>query len=119
MKDLEKEQAVPTEWRPVLCEIVDAIRNNTYDFSSAKYGVDALPEARANQITNNIEDYGCELDRITDEVWSSSVCRWQDGYWDLLVDLRTKEEGLSDLALIVRVFDEARYRFEVMSVHVP
>ena len=118
-KDLEKEQAVPTVWRPVLCEIVDAIRKNTYDFSSAEYEIDALPEARVNQITNNIKDYGCELDRITDEVWNTSVCRWQNGYWDLLVDLRTKEEGLSDLALVVRVFNEARFRFEVMSVLVP
>jgi hypothetical protein len=42
------------------------------------------------------------------------------GYWDVLVDLFTVEEGASDLVLAVGVYEKgSAYIFEVQSVHVP
>ena len=41
------------------------------------------------------------------------------GYWEVLVDLFTVEEGCSDLALFVRVYPrEGSYVFQILSVHV-
>lgn len=50
----------------------------------------------------------------------TSVCQWVGGYWDVLIDLYTVEESVSDLALSVRVYETAAgYEFDIQSVHVP
>jgi hypothetical protein len=57
---------------------------------------------------------------LPEETWKTSACQWMRGYWDVLVDLFTVEEGASDLALAVRVYEEgSAYAFDIQSVHVP
>ncbi len=77
------------------------------------------PEQRA-RMADSIADYGAHLVELPEACWASSVCQWMGGYWDVLVDLFTEEEGRSDLVLSLRVREGGgEYLFEVMSVHVP
>jgi len=42
------------------------------------------------------------------------------GYWDVMIDLYSIEEGASDLILLVRVYEKgSSYIYEIQSVHVP
>lgn len=65
--------------------------------------------------------YGCTLTELTDETWETSVAQWMLGHWEILVDLRTLEEGRSDLVLHANVYPVGRgvYRFELYLVYVP
>jgi hypothetical protein len=60
------------------------------------------------------------LTSLPEATWETSACQWTGEYWDVLVDLFTIEEGASDLALAVRVYEDGSgYSFEIQSVHVP
>ena len=57
---------------------------------------------------------------LPEEVWLTSACQWMREYWDVLVDLYTVEEGVSELALALRVFENgSSCEFQVQSVRVP
>ena len=78
----------------------------------------SVPVAEA--IAVNIRDYGVNLTDLPAESWLTSVSQWMGGYWDVLVDLFSIEEGASDLTLVVRVYEVGtEYSFEIQSVHVP
>ncbi|WP_425504520.1 DUF7668 domain-containing protein [Qipengyuania soli] len=47
--------------------------------------------------------YGDELAPLDDATWKRSIYRWMDGYWLVLVDLTTRSEAVSDLALHARL----------------
>jgi hypothetical protein len=99
---------------------VNAFKDGDFELSTPIANVPKLPENRAEAIQRNIENYGASLISLPNESWDSSVCQWMEGYWDLLVDLFTKEEGASDLALWVRVTEaNGEYTFDVLSVYVP
>jgi len=74
----------------------------------------------ADQIAENLKSYGGRLARLPEETWATSVCQWQIGYWEVLVDLFTEEDGAADLVLSARVQENgARYAFEILLVYVP
>ena len=119
-KDKNIEQPIPDKWRPVIKEIVERIR-----FLGLKSGgirdsrVEVSPDD-IDYINRNIVSYGDELTKLSDETWSTSICRWMDGYWHLLIDLCTSREGLSDLVLFIDVYErDDGDLFKVLSVHVP
>jgi hypothetical protein len=119
MKDEEHEHPVPTEWRPKLREIADALRNRNYSLVGLA-DVDALDEATAAGVAENIEGYGATLASLSEESWDTSVCQWLASFWEVLVDLCTVEEGVSDLVLHVNVFEQADgFAFKVHFVYVP
>ncbi|BES71434.1 hypothetical protein RE428_24520 [Marinobacter nanhaiticus D15-8W] len=119
-KDQNNQTSIPTVWRSTLSAIVEAFKDGDYRIARNLVGVPSVSEEDAKQIKNNIVRYGATLTNLPDESWDTSVCQWMDGYWDVLVDLYTIEEGASDLALVVRVFEDPHsYVYEVQSVHVP
>ena len=78
------------------------------------------PTSDAQRIARNLESYGAHLKSLPEEAWETSACQWMGDIWDALIDLYTVEEGASDLALSVRVYEMAKgYEFDVQSVHVP
>lgn len=83
--------------------------------------VDAIDPSTAQQIESYILDYGETLASLPTSTWDTSVSRWMEGYWELLVELYTVESGESDLVLSARVFEhgDGQYRIEVMGVYVP
>lgn len=120
VKELNNQTSIPTVWRSTLSAIVEAFKDGDYRVVRSVVGVRSIAEEDAKQHEQNVIRYRATLTNLPDESWDTSVCQWMDGYWDVLVDLYTIEEGASDLALVVRVFEDAHsYVYEVQSVHVP
>lgn len=119
-KDENQQGPVPTVWRSTLFEIVNAFKEGDFALDRGVAGVRPITPDEAAQIAGNIASYGARLTSLSDETWQTSACQWMIGYWDVLVDLFTVEEGASDLAMAVRVYEEgSAFSFHVHSVHVP
>ena len=120
LKDPEQQILIPAIWRPTLVLIVNAIKQNDYRNLESVPEVRPLSSRDAKAIAANIQDYGVQLLDLPEASWQTSACQWMDGYWDILVDLFSVEEGASDLSLGVRVHETAAgYEFEIQSVYVP
>lgn len=116
----DQQTPVPGIWRPTLAAIVEAFCEGDFELARGIPEVSPISPEDAATIAGNIEDYGGTLASLPDEAWETSVCQWMDGYWHLLVDLYTQEEGASDLVLDVRVREHGTgYLFEVYLVYVP
>ncbi|HUR23963.1 MAG TPA: hypothetical protein VMZ73_08855 [Acidimicrobiales bacterium] len=115
----EGERPVPVSWRPVLSGIVRAFVNHDYGLAGGVESVDPVPETTARQVAAAVENYGATLVELTAGTWQSSITQWTGWHWEVLVDLRTAEEGRSDLSLFVDVRPaDSGYRFTVEGVWV-
>jgi hypothetical protein len=120
IKDEDKELPVPTEWRKPLADIVACLASGDFSKLSSLPAVTLEGGWGWQSIERYIKSYGCKLTSLPEESWRTSIYRWMDGYWDVLVDLFTIEEGCSDLVMFVRVYPrEGSYAFQIQSVHVP
>lgn len=120
LKDEEAQQPIPSAWRQTICEIVDALKDGDFQLARNIPGVRQLTKEDAERIEKSIAKYGAQLISLPEDAWQMAACQWMDGYWDALVDLYTAEEGSSDLALSIRVYEaKDGYDFHVQSVHVP
>jgi hypothetical protein len=119
-KNSETEGPIPSAWRPVLKDIVDAFVRQDYRLADGVLGVAPVSEETATQILEYIEDYGAKLVALPQEAWDTSVYIWMHDHWDALIDLWTEEEGSSDLVMQVRVSEaDSRYVVTVHMVYVP
>lgn len=120
IKDEESEHPIPTEWRPVICDIVRAFVRHDYQLDAGIAGVAPVSEEDAEQIRDYISDYGEVLTELTEETWNSSVCIWDGRRWDALIDLWTVAEGRGDLVLRLFVNEvEGRFEFDIYMVYIP
>ena len=120
MKDSSKEWPIPTSWRPVFRSIVNALIEHDYCLKRPISGVETVPLAKAAHIETYIKNYGETLVDLSEETWNSSVCIWSGHHWDVLVDLCTKEEGMSDLVLSAQVSElNSAFSFKINIVYVP
>ena len=120
VKDEDSELPVAEVWRPTLERVVAGLAAGDFDGLKAIPNVQ-LAEGVADQARDYIADYGETLTSLPAESWTTSVCRWSDPYWEVLVDLWTRESGASDLVLSARVYesDDEQFRFELGGVYVP
>ena len=122
-KDEKNERHIPSIWRGVFENIVHSFVEGDFSLERCISNVDPLKDSEARFIESSISAYGDPLIDLPKDAWQTSVYRWQRGYWEVLVDLFTEDEGASDLVLFARVFetegDKGQYRFIVDSVHVP
>ena len=114
------EHPVPEPWRPRLKQIADAfvagdfhLRHHPVD------GVEPVDHATAELIAENVAAHGEPLAPLNDATWERSVYRWMEGHWEVLVDLSTEGEPVSDLTLHAKLYEEDGSRLEIYSVHVP
>ena len=120
LKNEEDELPVPTGWRQALIDIVEAFKNGDFCLNNKIDFVHSVSEADADRIAGNIAAYGDELISLSEETWDTSIYQWMRGYWEILVDLVTLEEGVSDLVMFVKVRENAgKFCFTVEDVHVP
>jgi len=120
LKDEGSQIPIPELWRSTFKTIIEALKEDDFRLGQGIVGVRPISKENSAIIANNIVVYGCRLASLPEETWDSSVCLWMDGYWDVLVDLYTEEEGASDLVLAARVYEEgASFAFELQSVYVP
>lgn len=120
VKDPNGQAPVPTAWRAALAGVANAIGQGDYQALASMAMIRPVSVPVAEAIAVNIRDYGVNLTDLPAESWLTSVSQWMGGYWDVLVDLFSIEEGASDLTLVVRVYEVGtEYSFEIQSVHVP
>lgn len=111
---------MPTVWRATLAEIADRLAAGDYALASRPANVRPVDADTVSVIKSQISGYGDELTGLLEETWKRSIYIWMDGHWEVLVDLCTKDQGVSDLGLFVKVFEQdGGFVFEVFSVHVP
>ncbi len=77
-----------------------------------------VDSATAKHIAQNVAAYGDQLAPLNDATWDRAVCRWMDDYWQVLVDLTTEVEPVSDLTLHARHYEGEEGCLIVESVHV-
>ena len=119
-KNEEEEGPIPHVWRPIFKDIVKAFVNKDYNLSSGIKNVNTVSKSTAKQIKEYIEDYGEEIIELPEETWESSVYICYGDYWNILIDLFIKGEGLSDLALNAEVREkDNNYVVDINLVYVP
>lgn len=119
-KNEEEELPIPHVWRETFKAIVSAFVKKDYSLTSEIENVNAVSKETAEQIKEYIEDYGEELIELPNETWDSSVYIYYENYWNVLIDLFTKEEGLSDLVLNAEVRKHNNeYLIDIKLVYVP
>lgn len=120
VKDPQGERPVPAAWRPVFTAIVGAFAGGDFALSAPIDGVAPLTTENAALNADYVAVYGEVLKPLPPETWETSVYIWQEGYWQVMVDLHTVGEGRSDMVLHGRVYEvEGRYRFEDLRIYVP
>jgi hypothetical protein len=119
-KDEENELPIPHIWRPTLKAIVDAFVIQDYELSVEIKNVSPVSKSTSKQIEDYIQDYGEALIDLPEDTWETSVYIYDGGYWRVLLDLYTKNEGLSDLVLSVEVKENRdAYIIDIKAVYVP
>jgi len=119
-KNEEEELPIPHLWRPTFKAIVNAFVQKDYELSSGINNVNPVLENTAEQIKEYIEDYGEVLIELPDETWNTSIYICYGNYWNVLIDLYTEGEGLSDLVLNAEVRkNNSEYLFDIRMVYVP
>lgn len=119
-KNEEEEGPVPHVWRNTFEKIVKAFTKKDYNLSTPILNVDSVSEDTANQIKEYIEDYGEELIQLPKATWDTSIYISYGNYWNVLIDLYTKGEGLSDLVLNAEVREiDKEFIIKVELVYVP
>lgn len=120
VKGEDEQCPIPMVWRPVFREIVKAFVGKDYRLSIGVQGVAPVSAKTAKQIKEYIEEYGETLVELPEKTWDSSICIWMGYEWDVLIDLWTKGEGRSDLALSARVSEsKTRFVIRIEMVYVP
>ena len=119
-KDEDAQHPVPVVWRDALRIVVQRFVAGDFGLTTRVDGVAPVSSAAAEQMRRYVADYGATLVQLPDEAWKTSVSQWQGQYWDVLVDLWTKQEGRSDLVLFCNVREnDAGYLITLESIHVP
>mgnify|MGYP000052608518 CR=1 FL=1 len=119
-KNEEDELPIPNIWRPIFAEIVNAFVKQDYELNSVITNVKPVSKNTAGQIKDYVEDYGEELIELPEESWNTSVYICYGDYWNVLIDLYTEDEGLSDLVLNAEVRENDNgYVFDVKLIYVP
>ena len=119
-KNEEEELPIPHIWRPIFKNIVKAFVNKDYNLSLGVNNVNLVSDKTAEQIQEYIEDYGEELIDLPEETWDTSIYICYGEYWSVIIDLFTKNEGLSDLVLNAEVREkDNNYVVDIYLVYVP
>ncbi|WP_293313821.1 DUF7668 domain-containing protein [Pedobacter sp. UBA5917] len=119
-KNEEEELPIPQVWRPIFKNIIKAFVNKDYKLSSGVNHVNPVSDETAEQIQEYIEEYGAELVDLPEETWDTSVYICYGDYWNVLIDLFTKNEGLSDLVLHTEVREKDNdYVVDIYLIYVP
>lgn len=114
------EHPVPKRWRSKFAKIAAAFAEGDFQIRNSRVeGLEPVDPETADYMAANITAYGDPLTSLNDATWNCSVYRWMGGYWQVLIDLSTKDEPISDLTLHAKVYEADGSRIKIDSVHVP
>ena len=117
----DAEHLVPEPLRSSFRQIADAFVAGDFELRDhAIVGVKPIDADTAKRIAGNISAYGETLAPLNEDTWDRSIYRWMDGYWQLLVDLTTTSETVSDLTLHAKLYEVGDgFTLAVESAYVP
>ncbi|HAS6378041.1 TPA: hypothetical protein RQJ75_004416 [Vibrio vulnificus] len=116
----EVQRPIPTVWRQTFCQIVSSFVDHDYLLNRSIEGLVPVAQDIADQIEIYVKDYDENLVALPEQTWDSSVCMWMETHCDVLIDLWTETEGLSDLVLQAKVFESKDgYKYQIEMVYVP
>lgn len=113
----DDEHAIPVALRGKFSTLIASFV--TGDFTTRHEGVVPISVEVAGLIARNVRAYGDVLVPLRAETWGGSSYRWMNGYWQVIVDLSTEGEPVSDLALHARIGDRPGLPITVYGVWVP
>lgn len=117
---VDKEHPVPELWRSKFEEIAAALAAGDFQICNSPVdGLEPVDLEAANHVIGNIAAYGDPLTLLDDATWNQPVYRWMGDCWQVLVDLSTIDEPVSDLTLHATVYEADCSRLKIESVHVP
>ena len=120
LKD-DAEHPVPVPLRSAFHQIADAFVAGDFQLRSHPIAcVRPVSGDTAAWIAQNVSAYGETLAPLSEETWKRSVYLWMDGHWQVVVDLTTTTEPVSDLALHSKLYEAGdRLEVELYGVYVP
>ncbi|RYE95360.1 MAG: hypothetical protein EOO77_43005, partial [Oxalobacteraceae bacterium] len=93
----DDEHPVPPELHATFHEIADAFTVGDYTLRShAIAGVRTVDPSTARAIAESVAAYGDRLASLHSSTWDHAVYRWVNGHWQMLVDLTTEGQQVSD-----------------------
>lgn len=123
MTDLKRdddEHPVPDHLRGLFAQLARAFSKGDFQLRDHSISnVAPIDPATAEAIKKNVLAYEDRLAPLDPETWERSCYRWMETHWQVLVDLTTTGEQVSDLALHAVIRDSTDILLEVQSVHVP
>lgn len=115
-----QELPVPNAWRPALKLLADAVVLKSSVQTIDGFIVDAIDEELLLISHSNVNDYPDSLGPLSAASWTSSICVWHEGYWQVLLDLTTDTGEVSDLVLHAKVTECGdAYTIEPGLIYVP
>jgi hypothetical protein len=116
----DAEHPVPPELRSTFHDIADAFAAGDYCLRNHNIkSVCPIDRSTGDAIAKSVLAYGGRLTSLHRSTWDHAIYRWMEGYWQLLVDLTTENEQVSDLTLHAKLSDADFPMMKIESVHVP
>ncbi len=111
------EQPIPAAWRATLKDVVDALVAGRLPEGDSIRSIDA----KAAEVSfENIRRYPDAAGPLSEASWTTSICAWMGGYWEVLVDLTNLDGSPSDLVLHAKAYDaDGHIEVEPYMVYVP
>jgi hypothetical protein len=120
VKDDENAHPVAGAWRRTLRDIVQAFAEGDFALSRGVRHVRPVNAETAEHLRSCVTGYGATLTPLPEEAWNTSVAQWYGGFWDVLVDLWTAEEGRSDMVLDARIYEVGdHFEIQIHFIYVP
>lgn len=111
---------IATDWRPMFAEVVERFVKGDFSLSRPVSGVFPVDPDVATHNKDYVTSYGQPLANLIDKVWDSSCAQWMGSHWDIIIDLCTATEGISDLVLTGKVAKvDGKPMFTVGLIYVP
>jgi hypothetical protein len=104
----------------MLTAVVERFIKGNFSLSSPVSGVLPVAPDVARQNKDYITEYGQPLVNLSNDAWNNSCAQWMGKDWDIIVDLCTATEGISDLVLTGKVANvNGKPVFTVGLIYVP
>lgn len=120
LEDEHASHPIATDWRPILIAVVERFVEGDFSLSSPVPCVLPVDPDTARQNKEYVSSYGHPLIGLSNTVWDSSCAQWMGKNWEIIVDLCTTTEGVSDLVLTGKVANvNGQPVFTVGLIYVP
>lgn len=126
-QDTQAAHAIATSWRALLTTVVERFVAGDFQLSTPVPGVLPVAADIAAHNQRYVASYLQQLDApdarlvpLIEQVWQRSCAQWMGTHWQVLLDLCTSSEGISDLVLSGKMtVQNDTPKFQVGLIYVP